>query len=120
MAGVVLLALGTVINPTLTTLIVLLDLASPRFAAEAFGWSSTSIAVGSGAGAALAGALAQNHGAGTALAVAAACVRWRCSSQRLRLACAGLASRPVPGKVRGAWAPERKRASFSAIPSARS
>lgn len=72
-AGVVLLAVGTVINPTLTTLIVLLDLASPRFAAEAFGWSSTSIAIGSGAGAALAGALAQNHGAGPAFAVAAVC-----------------------------------------------
>jgi predicted MFS family arabinose efflux permease len=71
LAGVVLLALGTVVNPTLTTLIVLLDLASPRFAAEAFGWLSTSMAIGSGVGAALTGALAQHHGAGRAFAVAA-------------------------------------------------
>jgi predicted MFS family arabinose efflux permease len=70
LAGAVLLALGTVINPTLTTLIVLLDLASPRFAAEAFGWLSTSTAIGTGAGAALTGALAQHHGAGLAFAVA--------------------------------------------------
>jgi predicted MFS family arabinose efflux permease len=71
LAGVVLLALGTVINPTLTTMIVLLDLASPRFAAEAFGWLSTSTAIGTGAGAALAGALAQHHGAGPAFGLAA-------------------------------------------------
>jgi predicted MFS family arabinose efflux permease len=72
LAGALLLALGTLLNPTLTTLIVLIDLASPRFAAEAFGWSSTSAAIGSGAGAALAGAVAQHHGAGPAFAVAAA------------------------------------------------
>jgi predicted MFS family arabinose efflux permease len=71
LAGAVLLVLGTVINPTLTTLIVLLDLASPRFAAEAFGWLSTSTAIGTGAGAAMAGALAQHHGAGPAFALAA-------------------------------------------------
>ncbi|HEY7266886.1 MAG TPA: MFS transporter [Solirubrobacterales bacterium] len=71
LVGVILLAVGTVINPALTTLIVLLDLASPRFAAEAFGWLSTSTAIGTGAGAAVAGALAQHHGAGPAFAVAA-------------------------------------------------
>jgi predicted MFS family arabinose efflux permease len=71
LAGVVLLALGTVLNPTLTTLIVLLDLSSPRFAAEAFGWSSTSGAIGSGVGAAAAGVLAQHHGAGPAFAIGA-------------------------------------------------
>jgi predicted MFS family arabinose efflux permease len=71
LAGALLLAVGTVINPTLTTLIVLLDLASPRFAAEAFGWLSTSTAIGTGAGAALSGGLAQHHGAGPAFAVAA-------------------------------------------------
>jgi predicted MFS family arabinose efflux permease len=71
-AGGVLLILGTVLTPVLTTLIVLLDLASPQFLAEAFGWSSTSSAIGSGAGAALTGVLAQHHGAGPAFAVAAA------------------------------------------------
>jgi predicted MFS family arabinose efflux permease len=71
LAGALLVALGVVVNPTLTTLIVLIDLASPRFAAEAFGWSSTSNAIGSGAGAAVTGALAQHHGAGPAFAVAA-------------------------------------------------
>jgi len=71
LAGAVLVALGTVLNPTLTTMILLIDLASPRFAAESFGWSSTSSAIGSGAGAAATGVLAQHHGAGPAFAVAA-------------------------------------------------
>ncbi|HSD23142.1 MAG TPA: MFS transporter [Solirubrobacterales bacterium] len=71
-AGAVLLVLGSVLTPVLTTLIVLLDLASPRFAAEAFGWSSTSSAIGSGAGAAVIGVLAQHHGAGPAFAIAGA------------------------------------------------
>jgi predicted MFS family arabinose efflux permease len=71
-AGAALLVLGTVLTPVLTTLILLLDLASPRFLAEAFGWSSTSSAIGSGAGAAVTGALAQHHGAGPAFATGAA------------------------------------------------
>jgi MFS family permease len=71
LAGAVLLVQGAVLNPTLTTLIVLLDLATPHFAAEALGWSSTSSAVGSGVGALTTGALAQHHGAGPAFAVAA-------------------------------------------------
>lgn len=72
LAGAVLLVLGTVLTPVLTTLIVLLDLASPRFLAEAFGWSSTSSAIGSGIGAAATGALAQHHGAAPAFVAAAA------------------------------------------------
>ncbi len=72
LAGGVLLVLGTVLTPVLTTLIVMLDLASPRFLAEAFGWSSTSSAIGSGVGAALTGVLAQHHGAGPAFAIGAA------------------------------------------------
>ena len=64
--------LGTVLTPVITTLIVLLDLASSRFLAEAFGWSSTSSAIGSGAGAAATGVLAQDHGAGPAFAIGAA------------------------------------------------
>jgi len=71
-AGAVLLGLGVLLTPVLTTLIVLLDLSSPRFLAEAFGWSSTSSAVGSGAGAAVAGVLAQAHGAGPAFAAGVA------------------------------------------------
>jgi predicted MFS family arabinose efflux permease len=71
LAGAVLLVLGTVLTPVLTTLIVLLDLASSRFLAEAFGWSSTSSAVGSGIGAAVIGVLAQHHGAGPAFGIAA-------------------------------------------------
>lgn len=70
-AGAVLLILGTVLTPVLTTLILLLDRASPRILAEAFGWSSTSSAIGSGVGAAITGALAQQHGAGPAFAAAA-------------------------------------------------
>lgn len=71
-AGAALLVLGTVLTPVLTTLILLLDLASPRFLAEAFGWSSTSSAIGTGVGAAVTGALAQHHGAGPAFAAGAA------------------------------------------------
>jgi predicted MFS family arabinose efflux permease len=71
LAGAALLALGVVLTPVLTTLIVLLDLASSQFLAEAFGWSSTSSAVGSGAGAAVTAVLAQHHGAGPAFAVGA-------------------------------------------------
>jgi predicted MFS family arabinose efflux permease len=70
-AGALLLVVGFVLTPVLTTLIVLLDLASSRFLAEAFGWSSTSSAIGSGVGAASAGVLAQHHGAGPAFAIAA-------------------------------------------------
>jgi len=70
-AGAALLVLGTVLTPVLTTLILLLDLASSRFLAEAFGWSSTSSAIGSGVGAAFAGLLAQHHGAGPAFAAGA-------------------------------------------------
>ena len=72
LAGAILLVLGTVLSPVLTTLILLLDLASPRFLAEAFGWSSTSSAIGTGAGAALTGALAQHHGASPAFIAAVA------------------------------------------------
>jgi MFS family permease len=71
-AGALLLVLGTVLSPALTTLILLLDLASSELLAEAFGWSSTSSAIGSGAGAAVTGALAQHHGAGPAFATGAA------------------------------------------------
>ena len=71
LAGAVMLVLGAGLNPTPTTLILLLDLATPRFAAEALGWSSTSSAVGSGVGALATGALAQHHGAGPAFAAAA-------------------------------------------------
>jgi predicted MFS family arabinose efflux permease len=72
LAGAVLLVLGLVLTPVLTTLIVLLDSASPLLLAEAFGWASTSSAIGTGAGAAVTGALAQHHGAGPAFASAAA------------------------------------------------
>src|SRR5262249_9401871 len=71
LAGGMLLVLGSLLTPVLTTLIVLLDLASPRFLAEAFGWSSTSSAIGSGVGAAVTGVLAQHHGAGPAFAIVA-------------------------------------------------
>jgi predicted MFS family arabinose efflux permease len=71
LAGAVLLVLGTVLTPVLTTLIVMLDFASSRFLAEAFGWASTSSAIGVGVGAAVTGALAQEHGAGPAFAAAA-------------------------------------------------
>jgi predicted MFS family arabinose efflux permease len=72
LAGAILLVLGVVLTPVLTTLILLLDVASPHLLAEAFGWASTSSAIGVGAGAAMTGALAQHHGARPAFAAAAA------------------------------------------------
>jgi predicted MFS family arabinose efflux permease len=71
--GVLLLAAGLAINPTLTTISVLVDRHSPgRTAAEAFGWLSTGIAGGTGAASAIAGAVTQRGGsAGPAFLVAA-------------------------------------------------
>jgi predicted MFS family arabinose efflux permease len=71
LAGALLLLVGVPLNPTLTTLSVMVDEFAPRSAAEAFGWASTSGAMGSGAGAALTGALADAHGSGSAFATAA-------------------------------------------------
>lgn len=84
--GVLLLAAGLAINPTLTTISVLVDQHSAgRTAAEAFGWLSTGIAGGTGAANAIAGAVTQHGGsagpaflvaavaAGAAMAAAAAC-----------------------------------------------
>lgn len=63
--GALLLVAGLSVNPTLTTLSLLADRhARGGAAAEAFGWLSTGIAGGTGAGSALAGVLAQ-HGAGS-------------------------------------------------------
>ncbi len=71
--GALLLVAGLTVNPTLTTLSLLADRhARGRAAGEAFGWLSTGIAGGTGAGSALAGALAQSGaGARPAFVVAA-------------------------------------------------
>jgi predicted MFS family arabinose efflux permease len=73
-AGVLLLIVGLALNPALTTLSLLVDrLTTEPTAAEAFGWLSTGIAVGTGAAAAIAGVLVQHgDGAQPAFAVAAA------------------------------------------------
>jgi predicted MFS family arabinose efflux permease len=61
--GVLALLAGMSINPALTTISLLVDQHTPgRTAAEAFGWLSTGIAVGTGAGNAIAGVAAQNRG----------------------------------------------------------
>ena len=71
--GVLLLLAGMSINPALTTISLLVDWHTPgRTAAEAFGWLSTGIAAGTGAGNAIAGVVAQHRGdARSALIVAA-------------------------------------------------
>jgi MFS family permease len=60
--GFLLVIEGLAINPALTTLSLLVDSATPGpTASEAFGWLSTGISAGGGAGAAIAGAFVQ-HG----------------------------------------------------------
>jgi MFS family permease len=73
LVGLLLLIVGLALNPALTTLSLLVDrLTAEPTAAEAFGWLSTGIAVGTGAAAAIAGVLVQHgDGARPAFAVTA-------------------------------------------------
>jgi MFS family permease len=66
-----LLVAGAAINPIVTTVALLVEDHAGAAAAEAFGWQSTSLAVGSAAGNALSGPLAEHHGASAAFAAAA-------------------------------------------------
>jgi predicted MFS family arabinose efflux permease len=66
-----LLLAGAALNPIVTTVALLVEDHSGAAAAEAFGWQSTSLAVGAAAGNALSGPLAQHHGASAAFAAAA-------------------------------------------------
>ncbi len=66
-----LLLAGAAINPIVTTVALLVEDHAGAAAAEAFGWQSTSLAMGSAAGNALSGPLAQHHGAAAAFAAAA-------------------------------------------------
>jgi MFS family permease len=71
-----LLLAGAALNPIVTTVALLVEDHAGAAAAEAFGWQSTSLAVGAAGGNALSGALAQAHGAEAAFAAAlvAACM----------------------------------------------
>jgi predicted MFS family arabinose efflux permease len=71
--GFLLVLEGLAINPALTTLSLLVDSETPGpTASEAFGWMSTGISAGGGAGAAVAGALVQDgHDARPAFIAAA-------------------------------------------------
>ena len=61
--GLLLLIAGLGVNPALTTLSLLVDRElTGQSASEAFGWLSTGIAGGTGAGSAIAGALVQHRG----------------------------------------------------------
>jgi MFS family permease len=66
-----LLLAGAAINPIVTTVALLVEDHAGAAAAEAFGWQSTSLAVGSAAGNALSGPLAQHHGSSAAFAAGA-------------------------------------------------
>jgi MFS family permease len=71
--GVLLLAAGVAINPSLTTISLLIDQHVPGgAAAEAFGWLSTGIAGGTGAASAIAGAVTQRGGSARPAFVVAA------------------------------------------------
>jgi MFS family permease len=66
-----LLFAGAAINPIVTTVALLVEDHAGAAAAEAFGWQSTSLAMGTAAGNALSGPLAQHHGASAAFAAGA-------------------------------------------------
>lgn len=66
-----LLLAGAAINPIVTTVALLVEDHAGAAAAEAFGWQSTSLAVGAAAGNALSGPLAEHHGASAAFAAGA-------------------------------------------------
>lgn len=65
-----LLLAGAALNPVVTTVALLVEDHAPTAAAEAFGWQSTSLALGGAAGNALSGPLAQAHGASAAFVAA--------------------------------------------------
>ncbi len=66
-----LLLAGAALNPIVTTVALLVEDHAGAAAAEAFGWQSTSLAMGAAAGNALSGPLAQHHGASAAFAAGA-------------------------------------------------
>jgi predicted MFS family arabinose efflux permease len=67
-----LLLAGAALNPVVTTVALLVEDHAGAAAAEAFGWQSTSLALGAAAGNTLSGPLAQSHGPEAAFAAAAA------------------------------------------------
>jgi len=92
-----LLFAGAAINPIVTTVALLVDDHAGAAAAEAFGWQSTSLALGAAAGSALSGPLAQHHGSSVAFAagaIAAAAAAVLALLARARLATGQPASRP--------------------------
>jgi predicted MFS family arabinose efflux permease len=66
-----LLLAGAALNPVVTTVALLVEDHAGAAAAEAFGWQSTSLAMGAAAGNALSGPLAEADGASAAFAAAA-------------------------------------------------
>jgi len=66
-----LLLAGAALNPIVTTVALLVEDHAGAAAAAAFGWQSTSLAIGAAAGNALSGPLAQHHGASAAFAAGA-------------------------------------------------
>jgi predicted MFS family arabinose efflux permease len=66
-----LLLAGAALNPIVTTVALLVEDHAGAAAAEAFGWQSTSLAMGAAAGNALSGPLAEHHGASAAFVAAA-------------------------------------------------
>jgi MFS family permease len=65
-----LLLAGAALNPVVTTVALLVEDHAGAAAAEAFGWQSTSLAMGAAAGNALSGGLAEGHGASAAFVAA--------------------------------------------------
>jgi predicted MFS family arabinose efflux permease len=80
---------GVAINPVITAVALLVEDHSSAAAAEAFGWQSTALALGTAAGNALGGSLADVHGASgafVAAAIAAGAATVLAAATRSRLA----------------------------------
>ena len=110
-----LLLAGAALNPIVTTVALLVEDHAGAAAAEAFGWQSTSLALGAAAGNALSGPLAQHHGASAAFPAAP---RLRPTSvghdpappRRPAVSATGQPASPTSTRVRYRWVPERKPA----------
>jgi MFS family permease len=100
LVGVLLLAAGLAINPSLTTISLLVDGHAPRTAAaEAFGWLSTGFAGGTGTGSAIAGAISPHGGTARPAFVVAALA----ASAAAAVAAAGRSRLGEPGSRIASW-----------------
>lgn len=72
LVGFVLVGVGATVNPAFTTASLLIDVLTPDAPAEAFGWMSAGIGLGTAIGGGLAGALGEHRGPAAGFLLAAA------------------------------------------------